>query len=70
MKKHLVYFVTIVSAVVGTLLSSCATRTSQEQWQSDQTRYEQQLKRYPDRESSDQEKAAAEAARKATVPSK
>ncbi|MEO6003795.1 MAG: hypothetical protein ABIZ04_09970 [Opitutus sp.] len=56
MKKRPAYFLSVVSFAVGMLLSSCATRSSEEQWKSDQTRYEQQLKRYPDRESSEQEK--------------
>ena len=70
MKKPPVYLLTAVTVVVGLSLSSCATQSSDEQWQSDQTRYEQQLKRYPDRESSDQEKVDAEAARKAKIPVK
>jgi hypothetical protein len=65
MKNLSRYILTVACVIVGQLLSSCVTGSSEEQWKSDHTRYDQQLKHYPDRESSDQEKADALAARKA-----
>jgi hypothetical protein len=47
------------------LLSSCATRSTEDQWKNDDARYKEQLKRYPDRESAEQQKSEAAAARKA-----
>ena len=47
------------------MLSSCATRATEDQWKLDNARYKEELKHYPDRESPEQQKADAEAARKA-----
>ena len=60
----------MVGAAAATLLSSCTTQSSDEQWKNDDTGIQEQLKGYPDRESSDQEKRDAEAARRAKLLTK
>jgi hypothetical protein len=64
----LVRIVVAATAVLSAM--SCTTRPNQEQWKDDQTRFDQQSKRYPDRESRLQEKAEAEADRKARALAK
>ena len=46
------------------LVAMCTSATPEQQAKDDQTRLDQQRKNYPDRDSLEQEKAAAERARK------
>lgn len=65
MKKARLCLFNLVWVVSLLLGSSCTTRPTESQWKQDNARYKEQLKGYPDRESATQEKAHADAARKA-----